>query len=443
MSRPGASGASRARVRAARRRGRQRLALLVSAPVVAVVVAFNLPGAREPTRVAVSSARAHRRSLLAPQPLLRSSLVPSVVIPGRTVALPFPRTGEGAVAVGGLGIVASTRNERSVPVASVTKLMTAYIVLKDHPLHGRSGGPIFTMTAADHEAWIRASEADESNIEVKAGERLDERQLLQALMIPSADNIANYLAVWDAGSMRAFVAKMNAAAAAMHLRGTHFADPSGLSPGSRGSAVDMVRLATVALQNPELRQIVDEQFIRLPVMGKIWNNYDPAVGVDGIIGGKSGYTAAAQTNLVTAAWRRVGGHRVLVVCGVIDQPDSLVGDAGQDEALLNAVTPELTVTRLMPAKESIGEATATWSQAHSAVTTAKVVSAVGWPGLRLRTRLVRVARSPRLARGWPAGSVVGILDVEYPFATLLKDPAILQSSLGQPPPGWVPSTSSG
>ncbi|MHB1771667.1 MAG: D-alanyl-D-alanine carboxypeptidase family protein [Acidimicrobiales bacterium] len=365
------------------------------------------------------------------------------MIPGRAAALPFPRTGEAAVGVGGLGMVASTKNERSIPVASVTKLMTAYIVLKDHPLHGRSGGPIFTMTAADHQAWIRAAKADESNIEVKAGERLDERQLLQALMIPSADNIANYLAVWDAGSMRAFVAKMNAAAAALHLRGTHFADPSGLSPGSRGTAVDIVRLAAVALQNPELRQIVDEQFIRLPVMGKIWNNYDPAVGVDGIIGGKSGYTPAAQTNLVTAAWRTVRGHRVLVVCDVLDQPDSLVGDAGQDEALLNAVTPELAVSRVMPAKAALGVALATWSPARSVVRTSKAVVAVGWPGLRLRTRLVPLGRLPRLARGWPAGSIVGTLEVEYPSATLLKEPAILQSSLGKPPPGWVPSASPG
>ena len=72
------------------------------------------------------------------------------------------------------------------PIASVTKIMTAYLVLKDHPLVGRSNGPVFVMTGKDHQAWIQASEDGDSNIEILTGERLNERQLLQALMIPSA-----------------------------------------------------------------------------------------------------------------------------------------------------------------------------------------------------------------------------------------------------------------
>jgi D-alanyl-D-alanine carboxypeptidase len=220
------------------------------------------------------------------------------------------------------------------------------------------------MTGKDHEAWIQASDDGDSNIEILTGERLNERQLLQALMIPSADNIADYLATWDAGSVPAFVAKMNAEAVSLGLSGTHYADASGVNPGSRSTAVDMATLASVAMENPELRSIVDEQSIRLPVAGEIWNVYNPAIGVDGIIGVKSGFTDAAQANLVTAAWRVVAGHRELVVSAAVDQPLSLWGVAQEDEALLGAATRELRTMTLVAGRAEVGQAVAAWNHSR-------------------------------------------------------------------------------
>jgi D-alanyl-D-alanine carboxypeptidase (penicillin-binding protein 5/6) len=368
----------------------------------------------------------------------------SVVIPGKPVALPFPHAGEGAAMVSGVGIVASTKNEKSVPVASVTKIMTAYLVLKDHPLVGDAGGPTFVMTAADHQAWVVDAEANDSSVEVKTGERLDERQLLQALMIPSADNIADYLAAWDAGSTKAFVAKMNAAATALHLVGTHFADASGINPGSRGNAVDVVRLASLAMQNPVLQSIVDEQFIRLPVTGEIWNTYDPVVGVDGIIGVKSGFTQAAETNLVTAAWRSVHGHRVMVVCDVLGQPNSLLGDGLNNEAVLNAVSAELRLRTIEPRQTVVGEALTNWNHDTSAVRLASAVEVVGWPGLLLSPDVVAIAGTKVLpAKGWPAGSTIGVFELRCADGTASRAPVVLQSSIRPPPAGWTPPATGG
>src|ERR1035441_5651964 len=115
-------------------------------------------------------------------------------------------------------------------MASVTKVMTAVIVLQDHPL-GNGSGRSFTMTAADHAAWIAAIENGDSTLDVVAGERLTERQLLEALLIPSADTIADCLARWDAGSIPAFVRKMNAMAAKLRLAHPHYADASGRDAG--------------------------------------------------------------------------------------------------------------------------------------------------------------------------------------------------------------------
>jgi D-alanyl-D-alanine carboxypeptidase (penicillin-binding protein 5/6) len=359
--------------------------------------------------------------------------------PGKPVALPLPPRGEGAVAVAGVGLVGYTANERSVPIASVTKIMTAYLVLQNHPLVGKGSGPIFVMTAKDHEAWIRASEADESNIEVLAGERLDERQLLQALMIPSADNIADYLASWDAGSLPAFVAKMNAEALSLGLTGTHYADASGVNPGSRSTAVDMATLASIAMQNPEFRSIVDEQSIRLPVSGEIWNVYNPAIGVDGIIGVKSGFTIAAQVNLVTAAWRTVAGHRELVVSAAIDQPLSMYGAADEDEAMLTAASHELGTATVVARQAKVGEAVAPWNHSRVPVRAGSRAVVVGWPGLPLAAAVVAAKPSELTSRrGWPAGSTIGTFEILCPFGIEVTGPALLQSPIDPPPAGWRP-----
>jgi serine-type D-Ala-D-Ala carboxypeptidase (penicillin-binding protein 5/6) len=439
-ARRAALSASRERaavVREARRRGLRRLAGIGMAGVVAIVLLLSVANSTGSDDTRPSSFSGHSASVPVVGPVLRSTLAASMRFPGKPVALPLPKRGEGAVAVAGVGLVGSTKNERSVPIASVTKIMTAYLVLKDHPLVGRSNGPVFVMTGKDHQAWIQASEDGDSNIEILTGERLNERQLLQALMIPSADNIADYLASWDAGSVPAFVAKMNAEAVSLGLSGTHYADASGVNPGSRSTAVDMATLASLAMENPELRSIVDEQSIRLPVAGEIWNVYNPAIGVDGIIGVKSGFTEAAQANLVTAAWRVVAGHRELVVSAAIDQPLSLWGVAQEDEALLGAATRELSTMTLVAGRAEVGQAVAAWNHSRSLVRVGAPAVVVGWPGLALSPAVVAAKPSVLTSKhGWQAGATVGTFVVLSPFGIELTEPVLLQSPIGPPPAGW-------
>src|SRR5215831_15686379 len=87
--------------------------------------------------------------------------------------------------------------------------MTAYLVLSDHPLPAGGPGPAITVTAADVTAYDSDQRQGQSVVRVVAGEKLTERQALEAMLIPSGNNIAALLARWDAGPDRAFVAKMN------------------------------------------------------------------------------------------------------------------------------------------------------------------------------------------------------------------------------------------
>jgi D-alanyl-D-alanine carboxypeptidase (penicillin-binding protein 5/6) len=428
-------------VREARRRGRRRLGAVVGAGVVVIVLLVSLSSPTANREHLTSQHKPNATTTPSVAPSLRSTLSAQIHFGGKPAALPLPKVGEGAVYVAGVGVVGATARERSVPIASLTKIMTAYLVLKDHPLKLNQQGPEFVMTKADHEAWVVASESGDSQLEVAAGEHLSERQLLQALMIPSADNIADYLAKWDSGSIAAFVTKMNATAAELGLSKTHYADASGVNPGSRSTALDQARLAGMAMQNPVFVSIVDELHIRLPVTGEIWNAYNPAVGVDGIIGVKSGFTLAASVCLVTAAWRVVGKHRLLVISAVVGQPTDMFGAADEDEALLDAATAEFVTRTVLASGTEVGQALVDWTHSPTAVRIGpNPVTVAGWPGLTLKEAVVPLG-SARLwrAHGLSAGSTVASLELASPFGTYLKCPAMLAAAIPPPPAGWAPS----
>ena len=119
----------------------------------------------------------------------------------------WPVAGQAAFIATGDGRVSAGPRQDPAPIASIAKVMTAYIVLRDHPLASAEDGPAITVTAADVADTDRRSRQQESIVPVEAGERLTERQALQALLLPSANNVAALLARWDAGSVEAFVAR--------------------------------------------------------------------------------------------------------------------------------------------------------------------------------------------------------------------------------------------
>jgi len=370
-------------------------------------------------------------------PTLTPAIPLSAHFPGTTPVLPFPSTGQSAVYVDRVGLLGATANQEPVPMASVTKVMTAVIVLHDHPLVGAGSGPTFTMTEADHQAWIHDSTHDDSNLMVVKGERLTERQLLEALMVPSADNVADYLARWDAGSIGKFVAKMSAEAARLGLHHTHYADASGLNPASASTAADQAKLGAFAMRDPTLVSIVDHPTYPFPLEGTVMN-YNPVVGQDGVIGVKSGWTSAAQACLVTAAPRTVGGRTVLVVSSTLSQPLGL-WQAGQiDLQLLDATTRLLESRVVVTAGQAVANVYAPWNHEHTTAVAATSQSVVGWPGLAVHVALSPVPPGGHEARhGWPAGTAIVTVRFETSGGGQASATGQLSQSVAAPPRGWV------
>jgi D-alanyl-D-alanine carboxypeptidase (penicillin-binding protein 5/6) len=335
---------------------------------------------------------------------LTSIVSDTATIPGSLGAIPWPTTGQSAIALSGVGVMARTASQKEVPIASLTKMMTALVVLDDHPLSPGQAGPSFVMSQADVAAFIQADESDESNVAVKAGEVLTYYQLLEALLIPSADNIANILAVWDAGSMASFVAKMNATAAVIGLHHTHYADASGVNPDSKSTAGDQAVVAAALMSLPIVQSIVDRQSAPFPVAGTIWNP-NRALGTDGIIGVKSGYTSEANGCLAVAAWHTVAKMSALVVAVTLSQPGGLYGAAEGDERLITKAQASVVSYQPIAPGTAVASVEVPWSTKTLSAGVVDNATFFGWPGLVIHELVVAAPATKATVASGDVGTV--------------------------------------
>jgi D-alanyl-D-alanine carboxypeptidase (penicillin-binding protein 5/6) len=250
---------------------------------------------------------------------LAQTIASTYTIPGGAPSLAWPSRGQAAVDVlgmGSLGTYGSTSTP--VPIASVTKTMVAYVILTGHPISSGESGPTITVSAAEAAAYPAEHALGQSLVLVKAGEQLTERQALEALMLASADNVAEILARWDAGSVSAFVAKMNVFAVKLGMSHTTYTDPSGYTPSTVSTAVDQMTLGEAAMQLPAFSTLVGESSATIPVQGTIIN-YNKLLGDDGVTGIKTGSTDQAGGCLLFSATFTVGGTSETIVGVVLGQ----------------------------------------------------------------------------------------------------------------------------
>ena len=210
-------------------------------------------------------------------------------------------------------------NQHPAAIASVAKVMTAYLVLRDHPLRLGQDGPTITLTDADVADTDRRRGQEESVVSIAAGEQLTERQALQALLLPSANNIAAVLARWDAGSVDRFVARMNATARSLGMTHTRYTDPSGYDDATVSTAADQVRIVDRAMRLPVFASIVATPSATLPVAGTV-HNTNALLGHNGFVGVKTGSTDAAGGCFAFRAIRWIDGKRTTITGVVLGQP---------------------------------------------------------------------------------------------------------------------------
>ncbi len=337
----------------------------------------------------------------------------SATMPGSASPLAWPVHGEAAISVEGTGFLATHGAQTPTPLASVAKLMTAYVVLHDHPITGTSPGPNIPITPADITTYQQDLATGDSVVSVQVGEQLSELQALEALLIPSGDNIASLLASWDAGSEAAFVTKMNAAAKQLGLANTHYTDASGVAPGTVSTAASQVRLALVDMKMPTFRHIVSMAQVTLPVAG-LQYNVNALLGKDGIVGVKTGFTTTAGGCFVFAARTTIGGKTktlvgaVLRQFGTVAQPSALTSAFDAATTLITSADHALAEATVIRKGQTLGQLSAPWTTAVGMQAT-RTVTLVGLPGQHVTTTVVL---ANKIAAPVPGATRIGTAVVE-------------------------------
>ncbi|MEV0241286.1 D-alanyl-D-alanine carboxypeptidase [Streptomyces sp. NPDC050674] len=364
-----------------------------------------------------------------PSPTLELTAEDSYTFKGGKVDIPWPTQGQAALDVQGIGTFGSSGEQKPVPIASVAKVMTAYLVLRDHPLKSGEDGPKIPI---DQAAQDQSDAGQESTVDVTKGDKITEREALESILIASANNVARLLARWDAGSEKAFVQKMNDAAKDLGMKNTTYTDPSGLNNTTVSTAVDQVKLARAAMQQPAFREVA-AMMSYVDYKGTKHDNWNRLVGSNDVTGIKTGTTTSALGNLVFAARKDVNGETHRIIGAVVRQPaggpdNTILGAAlHEGDKLIRAAQGALESATILKKGEVVGYADDGLG-GRTPVAVTEDVTAVGWAGLSVKLTFA----GDDLPHTAKAGAKVGTLTVGDGTTSAVKVPVALKKDLVEP-----------
>lgn len=367
-------------------------------------------------------------TLLAPLSPIEPVPVAAASLPAAPPTLPFPAFGaSGLGAVGFDGVLAASGPTTALPIASLTKVVTALVVLDARPLAADEAGPALALDATDV-GFYRSQLADGGSVvAVTDGLVLSERAVLSTMLLASANNLADSIARWAFGDADGYRAAVAAWIAGHGLRSTTIVEPSGVSPANTSTVADLVELARTAVADPVIRQMVATASLEVEGLGRI-DNRNTLLGIDGIDGIKTGTLDEAGSCLLFSQTLQVGSETVTVLGVVLGGPDHDTVDAVVRGLLAQADSGFAPVT-LATAGEPFAEYSSVWGDSAHAVA-AQTVTTVRWSGTEVTER--STADPIRLA---DVGSEVG--SVEFTVgSTTLSVPLVLDATIDDPGPGW-------
>ncbi len=323
------------------RRGR-----VVALSIVSVLV--GLFSVIEPAG-AFSSRSAGTTTTTTTVPTTTTTTVPTTTTTiARPTVLAWPAGESAAVAIPQLHVSAASSYQPRVSIASITKLMTTWVILHRLPLTIQQRGPCRVVSAGDFAVYQNDLATDQSNVRLVQGMTLCEGTLLRGLLVHSAGDYAHLLVELTGWSTATFVRVMNRDARVLGLRSTHYVEITGIDSRDVSTARDQTTLA-IDLMNAEpiVRDIVTLPQVNLPGAGVV-GSYTPFVGEGGVIGVKSGFTGAAGGCDVMAINFVVGGQTVTAYAVVLGDhgANPIVGSGVAALALARSLRPYLRLERI-------------------------------------------------------------------------------------------------
>lgn len=292
--------------------------------------------------------------------------------------------------------------DSSYRMASLTKLITALVGLEAAPVEAGTDGPVYTLTDADTALVDEVLAQDGTFAPAPVGLELTTRQILDLILVPSANNYAISYSRWIFGSDEAFLAAANDWLARNGLESIYIEDASGLSDNNVATPADIVRLARIALADPLIAQVVSQSRINIPMLGEI-DTTNRLLGEAGVVGLKTGTTFPSGYSLAAAKHEDFGGRDLVAIAVTMDRPDS-EARAEDTRAVLAAMAGTGQPIQLVEQGERIGSVT-TWTGAEVQLTAKGGLETVIVPG-EAATRTNALGKVAAGAKGTTVGQIL-------------------------------------
>ncbi len=362
-----------------------------------------------------------------PWPQTQASLLSSAVLP-KKADLVWPEQGSAAVSAKGFGVLATHGQQTPVPIASLAKVVTVLAILEKRPLKLGQKGPAITMTKKDVALFNHYFGLGGAYVKVEAGERITEYQALQAILLPSANNMADSTAIWAFGSMDNYITYANAMVKRLGLLRTNIeTDASGFSPDTTSTTTDLVRLGELAMNHPVVAEIIALPSAVIPMHGIIYSA-NARLGYRNIIGIKTGLSDEAKGCFLFAAKHQVEGSKPITIVGVIIGASTLRAALGGSIPLINSAKTHFRAKTLFKAHETFATIATPWS-ATSEVTIRQDVKLIVWNGAIPQANITLSKINGPLATGTKVGTaIIGSKD------HAISAPLFLKKDIAGP--GW-------
>jgi serine-type D-Ala-D-Ala carboxypeptidase (penicillin-binding protein 5/6) len=312
-------------------------------------------------------------------------------------------------------------------MASITKIVTALVVLEAKPLQRGETGPSIRFTNQDVQLFHTYVGLGGKVEPVHSGLVLSEHDVLEVTLVASANNYAASLVNWAFGSEAAFLPIAARWLAAHGLTATSVQDATGISPQSTSSAVDLLALGKIALAQPVLAAIVATDTVTIPSVGEL-ENTNSLLGKNGVHGIKTGTLDEAGSNLLFTADYPIGKETVTIIGVILGGADHATVDT-DTVALLDSVKAAFHQVKLVSKGEIFATFTTHWNQTVNAVATDNGYAVI-WSdtpvSLLVQTRKVSLSKS-----GTDVGSLNFAVGSQTVSVRLVLDKAIVD-----PGPGW-------
>ncbi|WP_169078399.1 D-alanyl-D-alanine carboxypeptidase family protein [Microcella alkalica] len=336
-------------------------------------------------------------ALLAPLPGIDGRALErvSVSTPAATVALP----GYGASAIGPLDeagtVYAGVDLDTVRPIASITKVVTALVVLEQAPLAAGESGPTITLDTAAGRLDEEYRARNGSVAPAEAGLQLTQRQLIDLMLVWSANNYADTLAIWAFGSTENYLAAAAEYLDRHGIENLQVADATGFSPDSAGTPRALLELARLAAAHPVVAESAAQEVIDVPGVGR-FENRNLALGRDGVTGLKTGTTEEAGACLLFSGRAQIDGETVDVV-GVVLDAEVQSQAAADARALLTSVVDDYRLVTVAEPGEPVARWRAPWGD-EVELRTAEGASELVWGDATSQS----FVPTPELRAGFPA-----------------------------------------